>query len=297
MGESPVASLLLGVMTAGLHGLPGSSGLPSPPRAAADLRGAGPAPGGRRRSASLVLVSIFSGVGEEAFFRGAVQQEFGLVVASLLFGLAHIGPDRRLPRYGRCGRSWPASCSAPLRAQRRACSPPSSPTPGTTPRRSCSGNAPAGASRRPAPLNVPRHHHGQEWGAPPATPCWPPCVRPGARPRRSIWPGDFSPGEELISPGAEDIAVSREDTTYPTSDTLRFEGRPEVVYVYSGSRIRSEGDLEARVGRTARDSVLGRLLGGEGSGRRKEARSRSASGGGVSGVLKFAVRPGREASA
>jgi CAAX protease family protein len=43
----------------------------------------------------LVLVSIFSGVGEEAFFRGAVQQEFGLVVASLLFGLVHVGPDRR----------------------------------------------------------------------------------------------------------------------------------------------------------------------------------------------------------
>ena len=43
----------------------------------------------------LVLVSIFSGVGEEAFFRGAVQQEFGLVASSLLFGLAHVGPDRR----------------------------------------------------------------------------------------------------------------------------------------------------------------------------------------------------------
>ncbi|MDQ3864959.1 MAG: CPBP family intramembrane metalloprotease, partial [Actinomycetota bacterium] len=46
-------------------------------------------------SSSLVLVSIFSGVGEEAFFRGAIQQEFGLVAASLLFGLAHVGPDRR----------------------------------------------------------------------------------------------------------------------------------------------------------------------------------------------------------
>ena len=44
---------------------------------------------------SLVLVSLFSGVGEEVFFRGAVQQEFGLVAASLLFGLAHVGPDRR----------------------------------------------------------------------------------------------------------------------------------------------------------------------------------------------------------
>jgi membrane protease YdiL (CAAX protease family) len=47
------------------------------------------------RSGDLVLVSIFSGVGEEAFFRGAVLQEFGLVISSLLFGLAHIGPDRR----------------------------------------------------------------------------------------------------------------------------------------------------------------------------------------------------------
>jgi membrane protease YdiL (CAAX protease family) len=44
---------------------------------------------------SLVLVSVFSGVGEEIFFRGAVQQEFGLVVAALVFGLVHVGPDRR----------------------------------------------------------------------------------------------------------------------------------------------------------------------------------------------------------
>jgi membrane protease YdiL (CAAX protease family) len=44
---------------------------------------------------SLILVSVFSGVGEETFFRGAVQQEFGIVVASLLFGLVHVGPDRR----------------------------------------------------------------------------------------------------------------------------------------------------------------------------------------------------------
>ena len=44
---------------------------------------------------SLVLVSIFSGIGEEMLFRGAVQPEFGLVVAALAFGLVHIGPDRR----------------------------------------------------------------------------------------------------------------------------------------------------------------------------------------------------------
>ena len=43
----------------------------------------------------LVLVSIFSGVGEEAFFRGALQPEIGLVASSLLFGVLHVGPDRR----------------------------------------------------------------------------------------------------------------------------------------------------------------------------------------------------------
>jgi membrane protease YdiL (CAAX protease family) len=42
-----------------------------------------------------VLVSLFSGIGEEMLFRGAVQPEFGLVVAALAFGLVHIGPDRR----------------------------------------------------------------------------------------------------------------------------------------------------------------------------------------------------------
>lgn len=45
--------------------------------------------------AGLVLLALFSGIGEEAFFRGAVQQEFGIVIASLVFGLAHVGPDRR----------------------------------------------------------------------------------------------------------------------------------------------------------------------------------------------------------
>jgi uncharacterized protein len=44
---------------------------------------------------NLVLVSVFSGVAEEIFFRGAVQPEFGLVVASLAFGVLHVGPDRR----------------------------------------------------------------------------------------------------------------------------------------------------------------------------------------------------------
>ncbi len=49
--------------------------------------------GARRRD--LVLVSVMSGVGEEALFRGALQPEIGLVASSLLFGALHVGPDRR----------------------------------------------------------------------------------------------------------------------------------------------------------------------------------------------------------
>jgi hypothetical protein len=111
----------------------------------------------------------------------------------------------------------------------------------------------------------------------------------------SVRPRDFSPGEELISPGAKDIAASQEDTVYPTSDRLRFDGGPEAVFVY----LRVEDfvtyeDLEARVGRTSGTSFLGRLLGGGGElVVSNEGEDRLAlSYGGASGVVKFAVRPG-----
>ena len=39
----------------------------------------------------ILVVSLAAGIGEELLFRGAVQAEFGLVVASVCFGLAHIG--------------------------------------------------------------------------------------------------------------------------------------------------------------------------------------------------------------
>ena len=111
----------------------------------------------------------------------------------------------------------------------------------------------------------------------------------------SLWPDGFSPGEALISPGAQDIAVSQEDTAYPSSDALRFDERPEVVYVYVRVEDLAESDLGARVGRTAKDSVLGRMMGDGGI--RVVDRSEEPlglTGGGVSGVLKFAVRPGSE---
>jgi uncharacterized protein len=95
LGESPAACLLLGALTAAITvslGLLAWRLLPVVRGLSEELA---PRLVDGADSTSLVLVSVFSGVGEEAFFRGAVQQEFGLVVASLVFGLAHVGPDRR----------------------------------------------------------------------------------------------------------------------------------------------------------------------------------------------------------
>jgi membrane protease YdiL (CAAX protease family) len=39
----------------------------------------------------IVIVSLCAGVVEEALFRGVLQAELGLVLASILFGLAHMG--------------------------------------------------------------------------------------------------------------------------------------------------------------------------------------------------------------
>ncbi len=47
------------------------------------------------RRGDLVLVAVFSGVAEEALFRGALQPMLGLLATSVLFGALHVGPDRR----------------------------------------------------------------------------------------------------------------------------------------------------------------------------------------------------------
>ena len=95
LGESLLWSLLTGVLTAVCTislGLLAHRFLPALRRISEELA---PRLVDGARAGDLVLISVFSGVGEEAFFRGAVLQEFGLVISSLLFGLAHIGPDRR----------------------------------------------------------------------------------------------------------------------------------------------------------------------------------------------------------
>lgn len=111
----------------------------------------------------------------------------------------------------------------------------------------------------------------------------------------SLWPTGFSPGEELTSPGAQDIAVSTRDTTYPGSDALRFEARPEVVYVYLRVEDHDASDFEATVFRTARSSLVGRLWGDAGLRVVEGGDERlGLTGGGFSGVLKFAVLPESE---
>ena len=102
-----------------------------------------------------------------------------------------------------------------------------------------------------------------------------------------------TPGEELYAPGFEDVAVSTANTSYPPSDVLRFDGRPTVVYVYLAVEDLPRGrDLEARVEHSGRQSVLSRLLGGEGGLEVSDGQEEhlGPSGGGVSGVVKFALR-------
>jgi uncharacterized protein len=94
-GPSPIAGLLLGCATAAATvslSLVVYRLVPLARKLADELA---PSLVDRADRTGLVLVALFSGVGEEVFFRGAVQQEFGIVVASVAFGLAHIGPDRR----------------------------------------------------------------------------------------------------------------------------------------------------------------------------------------------------------
>ncbi|MFK7992025.1 MAG: lysostaphin resistance A-like protein [Sandaracinaceae bacterium] len=47
-------------------------------------------------SAPVILgLALTSGIGEELFFRGAMQPTLGWVITSIVFGVIHIGPDRR----------------------------------------------------------------------------------------------------------------------------------------------------------------------------------------------------------
>lgn len=47
---------------------------------------------GPLRTGQIAILALVSGIAEEAFFRGALQPRVGLLLASLLFGLAHLVP-------------------------------------------------------------------------------------------------------------------------------------------------------------------------------------------------------------
>ncbi len=51
---------------------------------------------GRLGTPTVAWLALVSGAAEEALFRGALQPQVGLVIASLLFGLAHFAPRREL---------------------------------------------------------------------------------------------------------------------------------------------------------------------------------------------------------
>lgn len=110
----------------------------------------------------------------------------------------------------------------------------------------------------------------------------------------SVGRRDFAPGEELVAPGVEDVAVSRVATSYPDSDALRFDAGVRVVYVYLRVEdLDAGGDLEARVERSGRTPALA-WLSGVGDLRVIDAEEDrlGVSDGGVSGVVRFAVRAG-----
>ena len=94
-GDSPLLGLCVGVLTACCTVVLGVFFYRSSPVMRELVRELTPylVNGSKRRD--LVLVAVFSGVGEEALFRGALQPEIGIVAASILFGALHVGSDRR----------------------------------------------------------------------------------------------------------------------------------------------------------------------------------------------------------
>lgn len=50
---------------------------------------------GPLRNVDIVAYAAVSAAAEEIFFRGALQQAFGIVVASLVFGALHFGPGKK----------------------------------------------------------------------------------------------------------------------------------------------------------------------------------------------------------
>lgn len=49
--------------------------------------------------AEITALAVASGLGEEVFFRGAMQPVLGLLITSLIFGAFHLGPTKTFPAW------------------------------------------------------------------------------------------------------------------------------------------------------------------------------------------------------
>ncbi len=104
---------------------------------------------------------------------------------------------------------------------------------------------------------------------------------------------NFSPGEEIFSPGIQDVAVSDQNSLYPPPDTGRFEERPRTVFVYlSVEDLPSGEDMEARVERVESGSAFALFFGqGVGLEALDEQEDHLRKGpNGSTGIVKFALR-------
>ena len=103
----------------------------------------------------VVVISVAAGVGEELLFRGAVQPELGLVPASIIFGVLHMG-GRGTVAFG-CWVAVMGVCLGGSPCGPRGCSHRSSRTPPTTrPRWPISDGVPT-ARRWDGPVNRSGH--------------------------------------------------------------------------------------------------------------------------------------------
>ena len=50
---------------------------------------------GKLRDVDILAYAVFTAIGEEMFFRGVMQAEWGIVPASLIFGVSHVALGRK----------------------------------------------------------------------------------------------------------------------------------------------------------------------------------------------------------
>ncbi|QIN80791.1 CPBP family intramembrane metalloprotease [Rubrobacter marinus] len=211
------------------------------------------------RGRDLVGLAVLSGVGEEALFRGALQPEIGIVASSLLFGALHVGPDRRYLLW----TLWAVGAGflfGALYAWTGVSSPLWSPTPCTTPQRSCCGGVPGprAAARSGRPRDRAPEHQDQGGGAPVAALRARRGRARGAVARR----GGVSQGGELHARGGDRLAQrprrrgERREQALPAAGRQLLRGAAR-----DGLRLPERRGPADRGGHAGRGAKIGERLG------------------------------------